>query len=250
LDTVSSQYPDILKKNIQRNEFIRLLNGMAVGEWNGRELVSGDRYFNKEFLLSIPIPEGWEVQINNNDYTAVFFDAKKESFVYFDIQALQRQKATETYFNELSDLYIKQGLKKTTTSSRVKSYSYGAITGLYQGQSRSLGDVKAQLLAFTKGSNGFSMFGIGKEESFEKLQPLFESMINGLNFISSQEASKIDPPRMRVHEVSAGETWDKIATRYFKSSNEKTKLAKYNGLEIDIDPTPGTLLKIPPSLKF
>ncbi len=250
LDTVSSQYPDILKKNIQRNDFIRLLNGMAVGEWNGRELVSGDRYFNKEFLLSIPIPEGWQVQINNNDYTAVFFDAKKESFVYFDIQALQRQKATETYFNELSDLLIKQGLKKTTKSSEAKSLSHGAITGLYQGQSRNLGDVKAQLLAFTKENNGFSMFGIGKEESFEKLQPLFESMMNGLNFISTQEASKIDPPRMRVHEVSAGETWDKIAIRYFKSSNEKTKLAEYNGLDIDIEPAPGTLLKIPPSMRF
>jgi LysM repeat protein len=55
---------------------------------------------------------------------------------------------------------------------------------------------------------------------------------------------------MRVHKVSAGETWDKIAIRYFKSANEKTKLAEYNGLEIDIDPAPGTLLKIPPSLKF
>jgi predicted Zn-dependent protease len=250
LDTVSSQDPEILKKNIRRNEFVTLLDGMAVGEWNGKELVSGDRYFNKEFLLSIPIPEGWQVQINNNNYTAVFFDAKKESFVYFDIQALQRQKATETYFNEVSDLLIKQGLKKMAKSPGAKGYSYGAITGLYQGQSSSLGDVEAQLLAFTKENNGFYMLGIGKEESFEKLQPLLESMINGLNFISSQEASKIDPPRMRVHKVSAGETWDKIAIRYFKSANEKTKLAEYNGLEIDIDPAPGTLLKIPPSLKF
>jgi len=250
LDTVSSQSPDILKKNIRRNEFISLLDGMAVGEWNGQELVSGDRYFNKEFLLGIPIPEGWQVQINNNDCTAVFFDAKKESFVYFDIQALQKQKATETYFNELSDLYIKQGLKKTTKSALAKSLSHGAITGIYQGKSSSLGDVNAQLLAFTKENNGFSMLGIGKEESFEKLQPLLESMINGLNFISTQEASKIDPPRMHVHEVSAGDTWDKITIRYFKAANEKAKLAEYNGLEIDIEPAPGTLLKIPPSLKF
>ena len=94
------------------------------------------------------------------------------------------------------------------------------------------------------------MLGVGKQESFEKLQPLFESMINGLRFIPQREASGIDPPRMRVHEVSTGETWDEITLQYYKSSKEKEKLAEYNGLEVNNNPAPGVLLKIPPSLRF
>jgi len=250
LEKLSYENPNILKRNIQRNELICLLDGMAVGEWNGIELVSGARYFNKEFLLSIPIPEGWQVQINNDDYTAIFFDAKKESFVYFDIEALQRKKTTETYFNELSNLLTRQGLRKTSRASKSNSFSHGVMSGFYRGRSSGLGAIMAQLLAFTKENNGFYLLGMGKQESFEKLQPLFESMINGLNFIPQKEASEIDPPRMLVHEVSAGETWDEITLRYFKSSKEKERIAEYNGLEVDNNPAPGVLLKIPPSLRF
>ncbi|MDB9822476.1 M48 family metalloprotease [Deltaproteobacteria bacterium] len=250
LDILSSQDPSIIKKEIRRNEFIQLLDGMAVGEWNGIELISGDRYYNKEFLLSIPIPEGWQAQINNEDYTAIFFDEKKESFAYFNIQALRNREKTETYFNELSASLLKQGMKKSTKQSESGTFSHGAMEGFYQGSLSGLGHVNVQLFAFTENVSGYSLICLGKSESFEKLQPLFESMINGLDFISQQEASKVDPPRMRIHKVSAGETWDEITIRYFESSKEKKKLAEYNGLDIEDDLTTGNLLKIPPSLRF
>ena len=251
MDILSSENPGVLKRSIRRKEFIRLLEGMAVGQWNGREVVIGDRYYNKEFLLTIPIPEGWQVQINSEDYTAIFFDAKKESLAYFDVQALRKRKTTKEYFDELSGLIEKKGLNNSPDSlNRAESLSHGALAGIFKGRSSGLGSVKAQLIAFTREDSGFSILGLGKLESFEELQPLFESMINGMSFISQQEASKISPPRMRIHTVSAGDTWDSITSRYFKSSKEKDKLAEYNGLKVENDPAPGLLLKIPPSLRF
>jgi len=250
LEEMSYQDPSILNRDIRRNIFIRLLDGLVVGEYNGTELVSGDRYFNKEFLLSIPIPQGWQVQINNDDYTAIFADIKEESFVYFDIRPLQREKTTEAYFEELSRSLTRQGLRMTSKTAEADNLSHGAMAGTYQGKSRSLGPVKVRLLAFTREHNGFSMIGLGKEETFEKLQPLFESMTTGLEFLSQEEVSAIDVPRMGVHEVSVGETWDEIAIQYFNSSEEKEKLAEYNGLTTDNAPAPGILLKIPPSLRF
>jgi predicted Zn-dependent protease len=250
LKNLESQDPNITKRKIQRNEFISLLEGMAVGEWNGKELIIGDRYYNKEYLLSIPVPEGWQVQINHDDYTAIIYDEKKISFAYFDVQPLRERKTSDTFFNELSRILSNQGLNKVSGPSDNKEYSHGAIAGIYEGNSGSSGPVVAQLIAFTKEGSGYYIFGITKKEEFEKLQPQFESMINDLRFMSSQESSKIDPPRMRIHSVSAGETWDSITGRYFKTTNEKKKLAEYNGLEIDEDPAPGLLLKIPPSLRF
>jgi predicted Zn-dependent protease len=249
LDGMSYQDPVILNRVIRRNIFIRLLDGLVVGEYNGIELVSGDHYFNKEFLLSIPIPRGWQVQINNDDYTAVFADTKEKSFVYFDIRPLQRQKTTETYFEELSRSLRRQGLRMISKTAEADNLSHGAMAGNYRGRT-SAGPIKVRLIAFTREYNGFSMIGLGKEETFEKLQPLFESMIAGLDFLSQEEISGIEAPRMQVHEVSVGETWDKIAIQYFNSSEEKEKLAEYNGLTTDNAPAPGILLKIPPSLRF
>jgi predicted Zn-dependent protease len=250
LEEMSYQDPVILNRDIRRNTFIRLLDGLVVGEYNGTELVSGDRYFNKEFLLSIPIPQGWQAHINNADYTAIFADTKQESFVYFDIRPLQRQKTTEAYFKELSKSLTRQGLRMASKTAEPDNLSLGAMAGTYQGSTSALGPIKVRLIAFTREHNGFSMIGLGKEEEFEKLQPLFESMITGLDFLSQEEISGIDVPRMRVHEVSVGETWDDIAIQYFSSSEETEKLAEYNGLTTDKTPAPGILLKIPPSLRF
>ncbi|MFC1867844.1 M48 family metalloprotease [Thermodesulfobacteriota bacterium] len=250
LGVISARDQDILKRVVRRNEYIRLLDGMAVGQWNGKELIKGERYFNKEHFLSIPVPDGWQVQINNKNYTAVFFNPKKESFLYFDIQPLQKRKTTRDYFRELSALLKKKGLRELPEISKSQPLAYGALAGTYEGQSGKLGVIRAQLIAFTRDGNGHSMIGIGQKGSFEKLRPLFEGMINDLKFISNQEASQINPPRMRTHQITAGETWEQITSRYFKSSEGKKRLAEYNGLKVENDPVPGILLKIPPSLHF
>ena len=250
LDALTSQDKDITKRKIERNEYISLLDGMVTGEWNGKELVEGERYYNKEFLLSITLPDKWQVQINNKDYTAVFFDPKKETLAYFDIQALRKRKSTEIYYNELVELLLKKGLKPVSEAPGSKKLSHGAMPGIFYGSSSSAGPFIAQLMAFTRDDKGYYILGFGKKESFEINQPIFESMVNGMEFISQEKASKINPPRMRIHMVSSGDTWEKITSNYYNSSREKGKLAEYNGMDDKKEPVSGVLLKIPPSLRY
>jgi len=242
--------PAVLKRSVRRNDYIRLLDGMVVGQWNGKELVSGESYINKEFSLGIPVPAGWQVQINNKDYTAVFFDSKQESFAYFNVQPLRKHKTTGEYFGDLSNSLRSKGLREVSGIREDGKLSHDASVGIFQGRSKSLGPVMVYLMAFTRGDNGFYILGMGKEEGFKELQPRFESMVRGLRFIPEKEASGISPPLMRIHKVSAGETWEGITLRYYKSSQDKKKLAEYNGLDAERDPVPGLLLKIPPSLRF
>jgi predicted Zn-dependent protease len=249
MNVLASKEPDILKRTSRRNDFMRLLDGMAIGEWNGSELVSGDKYYNKEFLLSIPVPEGWQAAINNANHTAVFYDNKQESFVYFDIEALQKQKTSQEYFTDLSEKLTGKGFDKLSDSFASKSFSNEAKAGLFQGASGT-DTISALLFAFTKNNNGYSMLGVGKKESFEKIQPLIEDMSNKIKFLSQKEASEISPPRMKIHEVSTGDTWEKITQKYYKTSTDKQKLAEYNGMAINQEPATGTTLKIPPTLKI
>ena len=48
--------PDVLDRPIERNEFIALLEGLAVGEWNGNEMVIGSTYYNREYRPSLNGP--------------------------------------------------------------------------------------------------------------------------------------------------------------------------------------------------
>ena len=245
---IQQTQPATLNCSIKRNQYIRLLDGLAMGEWNGKELIKGDYYYNKEFLLKIQLPEGWQGQINNKKYTAVFGQPKKDFYAIFDIEPLRIQKTSEEYFRDFENKLEKRGLKKDgETSSNVK---HGGGIGTYKGSIGSLGAAQAEAIAFVNDANGYSLLGISKVADFGAFRPLMDSMIKSLTFIPQKEATDLQPARLRVHEVRGGDTWDNIMQKYFSTSQGKEKLAEFNGLVVNQNPAPGVLLKIPPTLHF
>jgi len=245
---IQQSQPAALNCSIKRNHYIRLLDGLAVGEWNGKELIKGDYYYNKEFLLKIQLPEGWQGQINNQKYTSVFGQPKKDFYAIFNIEPLRIQMTSEEYFRDFENRLEKNGLKKDgETSSNVK---HGARMGTYKGSSGSLGAIQAEAIAFVNDSNGYSLLGISKAADFGTFRPFMDPMIQSLTFISQKEATDLQPGRLRVHEVKGSETWDNIMQKYFSTSQGKEKLAEFNGLVVNQNPAPGILLKIPPTLHF
>jgi predicted Zn-dependent protease len=250
INVLRDEQPEVLNRPIKRNEFIALLDGLAIGEWNGMELISGNRYYNKEFLLSIAIPREWSVQINNQNYTAIFFDPHKEFFAFFDVEPLRQRKSSAEYFNDYEQRMGKLGLRRENELKSGLFLKHGAMSAVYSGYDNRTGAILAEIIAFTKGVNGYCLRGFSKNPDFKAFQPVLESMINSLQFISQEEASKLSPPRMRIHEVQTGETWNSISRSYFGSPSEANKLAEYNGFDVNEETSTGILLKIPPSLRF
>jgi len=244
------EQPGVLDRPMKRSQYVALLDGLAVGEWNGTELVSGDWYYNKEFLLRLKIPEGWRVRINSKQYTALFAHSKKDFFAFFDIEPLRIHKTTGEYFKDFEKRLKQRGLRKVKGVTINRVLGHGALIGIYKGYDRNRGSIMAAGIAFVKGANGYSLIGSSKKGDFEEFQPLVESMMDSLWFISQREAAELKPSRLRIHKVEKGETWAIITQKYFNSSLGMEKLAEYNGLEASQEPPPDTLLKIPPSLRF
>lgn len=249
LSVLESEYPELSKKEVMRNDFIRLLDGMAVGDYNGRELAKGERYYNKEFMLSIPIPEAWQAHINNKEYTAVFSDTRDKTYAIFNIEALQKRVSTSDYFDKVISSLKRQRLKQYQDSKNSEKLSHGAMSARFSGRGNQ-GPVDVHVAAFVREDRGYSITKVSEGNSSKSNSHILGEMINGLTFLSQDEADKIEPPRMKVHEVKKGETWGSIAKKYYKKSDEKIKLAEYNGFTADKNPSPGVLLKIPPTLRF
>lgn len=250
IEEIRLEQPGVLNRPLKRNQYVALLDRLAVGEWNGNELVSGERYYNKEFLLSLKIPEGWRARINSKQYTALFAHPKKGFYAFFDIEPLRIHKTTAEYFRDFEKRVKQRGLRKVKSLTTNRILRHDALIGIYKGYDRKRDSIMAEGIAFVKGTNGYSLIGSSKKDDFEEFQPLVESMIESLQFISQREASELKPSRLRIHKVENGETWASITEKYFNSSFGMEKLAEYNGLEASQEPSPGILLKIPPSLRF
>ena len=246
LNALSAKNPEILKRQIRRNEFIRLLDGMVVGEYNGKELIKGDRYYNKEFPLSIPIPSGWEVQINGKDYTAVFADTRNKIYTLFNIDPLKKVISTAEYLDTIVTALEGKGFKKDNANSSPQTLNNGALLTSLAGNSGS-STVYLNLAVLVKSDLGYTFLEIGDKSSSTNI---LKAMVNGVQFLSPADALKIEPGRMRIHTVKKGETWDRIMARYYGKNEDKNKLAEYNGFTVNQMLSPGVLLKIPPTLRF
>lgn len=242
--------PAVLQRPIRRNGYLALLDGMVVGEWNGNELVSGNRYYNKEFLLSMEIPRGWYPRINNSTYTAVFLQLERDFSTFFRVEPLMTRQTTEEYAREYESRLGKLGLRKTSEYSTDRILEHGASAGIFSGRDRRMGSIIAEGISFVKDTSAYTFLGVCKDEDFVEFQALLESMANSLEFITQEEASSLKPPRLTIHEVAEGETWKSIMEQYFGSDEGMEKIAEYNGLDATKDLTPGTLVKIPPSSRF
>jgi predicted Zn-dependent protease len=248
LNTLSASNPEIIKRKIRRNDYIRLLDGLAVGEYNGKELIKGDRYFNKEYLISIPIPSGWQGHINTKAYIVVFEDTKNKSYTLFNIEPLKKIISSEEYMDTIVSALENKGLKKKTTGTQ--KLSHGALSARFTGSANNK-QISVNLAAFVKGDRGYNFLDVAEiSSSAAPSDAALYSMVNGITFITQAEALKLEPARMKIHQVKQGETWEGIINKYYGSKEDKVKLTEYNGLMPTANPEPGTLLKIPPTLRF
>ena len=249
INSLPADQRSVLARPVKRNQYIALLDGLAIGEWNGHELVQGNRYYNKQYLLSIEIPQNWQVQTHSKPNMAMFLQSKKKLYAFFEIEALKYRKSSSQYFREFESKINQLGARKVEGLSKQRSLKHGALSGIYGAYDKSGGPVLIEGIAFARGAYGYSLLGISRQENFKTLQSSLESMINGLKFISQRKASQLQPPRLRVHKVVRGETWSGITRKYFGSSRDWKNLAAYNGFASEEALSPGTLLKIPPSLR-
>ena len=173
---------------------------------------------------------------------------KKSYIVYLNIEPLQNRMGSAKYFRNFEDRLKRLGLKKIKDIETKKKIPHGALASVFSGHERKMGAITVEAIAFTKDKNGFSMMCVCKNTDFNDFQSLAETMARSFKFISQEEASKIEPARMKIHEIKKGDIWESISEKYFGTSSGMAKLADYNGYEGSSHLTAGDLLKIPPTL--
>ncbi len=248
LEEIKKTCPNCFKRPIRRNEYIALLDGLAVGERTNNELVLGDRYYNKEYCFSIKIPYGWFVRLRSKYATAIFLNSKKQFSAFVDVDPLMKRGNTEEYHKKNKKMMLKHGLIKIEDLK--EDLPYGAIATTFRGFDRSRGEITAELISFVRGNNGFRIVGSSKKKDFPELHKALTEMINSWRFLKPEEAFKLQPLRLRIHKVKKGETWKSITIKYYGSDIGSDKLAEYNGFDGSEEPSAGILIKIPPTLRF
>ncbi len=247
LRALEEKDPAIARRAYQREGYLRQVDGLIVGPYNGSEMVLRDRYYNKELAISMGVPDGWEVDLDPNGPLVVMSSKAKE---VLRLESRPMHAATEAAGVERDfekDLK-RRGLKRTGGRQARTGQEVAVHLATYEGRSPKGEPIGVQAGFLVRGKHEWIATGAGQKADFEQNRSRYEEAILGVAFLEEAEAAALQPPRLRVAAAPPGADWPSLAREHLGSAEQAERLAFYNGLDPNAPVAAGTLLKLPPSL--
>jgi predicted Zn-dependent protease len=220
-----------------REEYLSRVDGLVFGDDPKEGVVAGNTFKHPDLRIELTFPQGWT--INNGKEVLVAKHPEKEYFIQMTLSVLGKKLSAAEFAKKVERSY--HFTKLFGSSQSINGLS--AYTGTYQGIHREKGGIKAEMSAILIEDKGYILMGISSPNSFEKAMPFFTSTINSFKRLSSEEAKKIKPHRIRIYTVKEGDTWESIAHKCGQQRDEAATLALINAFDPEEFPQPGTRIK-------
>lgn len=217
--------PDQL--HINQMEYYRQIDGLVFGEDVQAGIIAGNKFQHPEFRIEVLFPQGWSIE--NTPDTVIAKDPDHDYKIELRVHYLTKRKSIEEAATSIAK---RVGLKRISGSPQ-QINQLSAYVGMYEGRSRSLGFVMAQIGFFQQKDKIYYLTGIAKTEEFKEALPFFKKTIESFNELSLQEAQNIQPNRIRIYSVKKGDKLLSILKGLGRSPNEIKTVSLLNAWDPD-----------------
>ena len=234
-------------RKVKRDSYLKQIDGLIVGLYNGAEMVLKDRYYNKEVAVSLRVPSGWDVNLDPNS-ALVSMSEKGKEYMQLEAAPMRTSVEADDVQKKFEETLRRRGWSRTSARRERTGQEVAAHLATYKG-SNSKGEPIGILCAFlTRGKHEWTFTAVTGLERFEKKKGEYEAEALDISFLSDAEAEALQPPRLRILPAPAGATWAGLAGEHLSDAGAAERLAFYNGMDPNSPITSGMLVKIPPSL--
>jgi predicted Zn-dependent protease len=244
---IEAEKPAVRGREAKRAGYLRQIDGLIVGLYNGSEMVLKDRYYNKELAVSLRVPSAWDVDLDPNG-ALVRFARKDKEMILLESDPMHTPTGPEDLERAFDETLRRRSYTRTGGRQARTSQDVPVRLATYRG-STAKGEPIGVLKGFlTQGKREWTFTALCELEMFEARRGDYEAAALDLRFLPEAEAEALRPPRLKVLPAPAGATWGSLAADHLGVQEGGERLAFYNGMDPDVSPAPGTLVKIPPSL--
>jgi|WetSurMetagenome_2_1015567.scaffolds.fasta_scaffold02137_7 predicted Zn-dependent protease len=248
----TKEHPKKAEQPLMRDELLRQLNGLALGNAKGEAIVSGGTYVNKVYRIGFDFPDTYQADLtpDDPDALAIFVRRMKGSggrvtqrVIGIEGKVLQQPRAPEDYAQRyLANLKVQH---KVVEYARVSAAGISAPANVVDVQTQ--GGAARLLMAFVvRDRTALVIYGFTDPADFAQSRPEFEGMMRTLRFAPDRELASAQPARLRLVTARPGDSWTTLAVQNLAAPNGGARLAAYNGIfRPDKPPEPGMLVKIP-----
>ena len=214
-------------------QFERFLDGMVFGDSREKGIVRGSEFFHPILRFAVRFPNGW--QIMNGDEQVVARQSEESNVAML----LEMESGTGSVQQVASQSMTKSGWTETD-GGRTTINGLEAYVGTYQ---KTINNTAAVVRAahVRAGQQVYVIAGLAPAGSFNAASDTFTRSIQTFRTLSQEEANRIQPSRVQLRAVRAGETWESLAR---DAGVKASTLAIMNGSAPGTPPRSGDRIRV------
>jgi predicted Zn-dependent protease len=217
-----------------RDEFLRRLDGLVVGQDADEGVIDGSRLLHPALGFQLRFPEGWKIRNGRNAVMAVA--PNREVAVVLELEAPARSA------REAAAIFVRRNGLQVVEAGAVQLTAGDGFRALAALPTQR-GPMAVDLTWIPYDGRIYRLTGLASGSSYRPHQGAFASVARSFRSLGPQELRGIQEQRLRIVAARAGETLDQLVSRS-RSSWKLQEVAVANALPPGVRLQAGQLVKV------
>lgn len=219
---------------INRNEYLRRLNGMIVGNDPKQGFVENNVFYHPVLRFQLPVPQGWNYQNSPQSFQM----AAKDGSALILLTLAQGQSLQDAATAAMQRYKLQVVESRDVNVNGLPAFMVVADQAGQQGSVRTLS-------YFIKHNNAiYHLIGAAAANNFPNVLPAFNASMGNFSQLTDQEKINRKPERIAVKTVNNASALRDILKSYNTPDARLEEIAILNGMLLTQKVPAGTLIKI------
>lgn len=219
---------------INRNEYLRMIDGIIYGEDPKQGFVENGKFYHPELRFEFPVPKDWQYQNSPVQFQMASKDGK--GMVILNVgQGDTPQAASESALENYKLTLVERSNETVNGLPAVKMIAEQVTEQ----------NTLRILAYFIEHENlVYALLGVTTATDFNTYSPTFNNVMQNFKNLTDQEKLNRKPKRVYIESVKSTGTLSQALRSYNMPQDNLNELSILNGMQLDDQVTAGTLIKV------
>ena len=236
---------DEIQKNVDasalstnRDSYLRLIDGLIVGEDPKQGYVEGGKFYHPELLFEFEIPANW--QLNNTPSAIQVAPADGKGLMTMLLSQETTLDATAQKVVADNNLTVQESTKiNVNGNNAIKMISDQTS----QDQSGQTSTIRILTTMIQYGNLIYVFHGMAEPNDFNRYFGSFNQTMGSFKKLTDQSKINKQADMIKIKTVSSSGTFQQVMTKFGMNAEQIQTLSILNAMELDTQVKAGTLIK-------
>ena len=230
------------KLAINRDQYLRLIDGMVYGEDPKQGFVENSVFYHPELKIRFPVPTGWKHQ-NTPQQFQMADPAGKALLILMTAPGASLEEAAQAIAKQLS-LQAAEAPRQTTINGFPALAFVADQVQQDQQTGQQVAGVRVLGHIIQDGKTLYALLGVAAPADFPAYAPQFSGVAEAFQRLSEPDKLNRQPERVRIVKLKLRSSLSKALTTNGVPEKRLEEMAILNGMQLNEQVNAGSLIKV------